>query len=725
MLFPVYSSGIQLNERDFYLFRSEFDRELEKILPVSATTLIWSANGSADLFDVDPERAAEVVRQVKQICAADEPGRVNELLVLPFSLAEGETVAVLLRGVDPGLSQKMAREWLAGIRDQLRTSLDLIKQAHVHPETGLYSSRLLQQQLDAAPRLSVAFFLVGAICRAGTSSTGLLQLVQAARLLETIATGTVYYLGGNLFGIMQENMGRDGALHFARRLLGRLKREGVRKVHIGIAVRGETGAVCGDGSWFNECWQAMAAAERRGPFSLCESSVLRDRQSHPLARPGREVVQRLQRSWLGQDRFGLLLCKAEDEQTTGNLASLLAGCLDPSTVSVAVSSGEVYLVLPGASPEESLRQGKSIQKKLERLVGAGRVAIGISSWPCLNYSKTDTAVNCRKALLHGRFLGAGVVTVFDHLSLNVSGDLYFDEGDYRQAVRDYQTGLRLNDRDVNLMNSLGVTLAELNRQQQAINAFDQVLALEPANFMALVNKGFALRMLGREEEALVCFELIARQKGFSKSAVYADISLQLGRLYCSAGRHREAVSLLEKLEALQAERQGFHLYRLLGQAYAALGKNGKAIRALQRAIRHNPHDAQSLSILGELYAREEQGDDIALSLCQQAVSFDDKPARNWYRLALVREKVGDSAGALAAVRESLRRNRRDVDGLLLAGRLCGEMGSRAQARAMFRRVGKIIPGHREARKALSSLDTAEQHGKGSAYAPQTHQQRQK
>ncbi|MHB8809628.1 MAG: tetratricopeptide repeat protein, partial [Desulfobulbaceae bacterium] len=636
---------------------------------------------------VDGVAPPEVEQQLREICATGEPGRVRELLVLPLSLANGGQLAVLLQGIDPGLSQKMAREWLASIRDQLRTNMELIKQAHVHPEIGLYSSRLLHSQLAFAPAGPSAFFLVGATYRAGMASTRLRLLVQTARLLETTVACAVYYLGANLFGFLQDNMGREGAMHSARRVLGRLKREGLRTAHIGIAVRGE-GSTDVSSAWFDESWQALETAERRGPYSLCESSVLRDRQAHPLARPGAEVIRQLRRGWRGCDRFGLLLCRMEEGDEAAPLASLLAG----TQLFVPMSHNEAYVLLPGASPREALSQARALKKKADRLAGSGRLAMGICTWPCLIFPRAETAVNCRKALLHGRFFGPGAVTVFDHVSLNVSGDHCFDEGDYRQAVRDFQAGLQLNPGDINLMNSLGVTLAELNRQQQAISAFDRVLASEPGNFMALANKGFALRMLGRHEEALACFERVARQPGFSTSEAFADISLQIGRLYCTAGRYREALPVLEKLEKSTSDQQGFHLYSLLGEACAGVGKNDRAMQSLQRAIRHNPHDAQSLSILGELYAREEQGDDIAQSLCLQALALDDRPARYWYRLAWIREKMGAMDEALAAVQEALHRDRRDPESLLLAGRLYGKLGYGSKARAMYRRAEKLIPG---------------------------------
>ena len=41
-----------------------------------------------------------------------------------------------------------------------------------------------------------------------------------------------------------------------------------------------------NGAWFDECWQALETAERRGPYSLCESSVC-GTGKHTTRWPGR------------------------------------------------------------------------------------------------------------------------------------------------------------------------------------------------------------------------------------------------------------------------------------------------------------------------------------------------------------------------------------------------------------------------------------------------------
>jgi tetratricopeptide (TPR) repeat protein len=415
----------------------------------------------------------------------------------------------------------------------------------------------------------------------------------------------------------------------------------------------------------------------------------------------------LARGWRGAERFGLLLFSREEGGSGGGLGDQIRAHLAAGELLVPVSRNEAYVLLPGTTAQKALQRGRALQKKLAQGSVEVPTSLGISSWPCLTFSRGEAPVNCRRALLHGRFSGPGAVTVFDHLSLNVSGDYFFDEGDYRRAVRDYRAGLLLNPGDVNLMNSLGVALAELNRQQQAITVFDRVLAVSPRNFMALANKGFAQRMLGHHDAALATLEQAARHSGFRKSEAFADISLQLGRLYCAAGRYREALPILERLEASGKDLSGFHLDRLLGESYAGVGRNQQAIRALQHAVRNNGHDAQSLSILGELYAKQEQGDDIALSLCQRAVALDDSQARHWYRLAWVRAKMGADEAARNAVGEALRRSRRDPEVLVLAAQIYRRLGLGGKARAIDRRL-QLAAGHRKARSGIGPLRSEHQ-----------------
>jgi len=119
----------------------------------------------------------------------------------------------------------------------------------------------------------------------------------------------------------------------------------------------------------------------------------------------------------------------------------------------------------------------------------------------------------------------------------------------------------------------------------------------------------------------------------------------------------------------------------------------------------NPHDADALSMLGELYALENEGNEIALSLCQQAVNIDDRYWKYWYRLALVRFRMASNESAKGALRESMRLERKNGKTLYLAGRVYDKMGAHAKAAKMFEAVPRIEPGHRDAGEALKKIRT--------------------
>lgn len=707
MISPSYPSAGQLRLLDFVMLQRHFRREVKRLLPVSASPVFWCRKWGGMIPGVHTQLADDVQSRLERLSAAEQPGQINGMPVIPLLIEDGEQVAVLLRNIDPDLAGKMAQEWLLELRGDILNNLERIRNDFIHPQTGMYSSRLLQECIETVAPGPLALFFIAAMHRPGPATAGLLNIAQTARLLEASAPGPVFYMGGSIYAVLQETMTRAHALAFARRLLGRLKRQGFRRVHIGIAAHDHSTTSEGRKSLYNECWQALETAEHRGPFSLCESSIFRDREKHPLAKPPRHVVRLLQRAWTGRKKFGLLLFRLEGEPSPRDmdlsLQQVLRDNVPEKYAVVPVTPAESYVVLPEMSAGQAEVYGKKLKRRIDARSDETPVALGIGYWPCLDLTKIETPINCRRALLHGNFFGSGAATVFDHISLNVSGDHCFDEGDFRRAVRDYQTGLRMAPEDINLMNSLGVALAELNRHRQAVQLFDRVLQREPGNFMALVNKGFALRMLGFRDEAIGCFEKVSRQKKFVISPVFSDISLQLGHLYCAEGRYGKALQVLEKLEKFNADKQGFYLYRLLGEAYAETGHADKGMASLQRAVRHNPHDAQSLSTLGELYSRAGQGNDIALSLCAKALAIDDKPWKYWYRLALVRANAADLAGAATAIRESLRRNGREVESLLLAGRIYRQQGACNKARSMYNRVVRQAPEQHEALLALRKL----------------------
>lgn len=116
--------------------------------------------------------------------------------------------------------------------------------------------------------------------------------------------------------------------------------------------------------------------------------------------------------------------------------------------------------------------------------------------------------------------------------------LEYGFGKLEDAEKDYRKALALRPAYPEAHNNLGQLLARTGRAEQAIPEFDAALAdmmyREP--YVARCNKGQALWRLGRKDEGVA--ELRAC---LATSPRYCDGRRELGRLYLSDGRVKEAV----------------------------------------------------------------------------------------------------------------------------------------------------------------------------------------
>jgi tetratricopeptide (TPR) repeat protein len=600
----------------------------------------------------------------------------DDLLVVPLAAGSARARAdVVVHGLDPALLDRMDPQWMLGLQQELAHRFAGIRRRFVDPLTGLYNQDALERVLAGTTPWQ-SLFLIATVPRLRSIAAGFQKIGQLASLLEVSTRDPLFYFGQGVFGHVSLQCDRKAALEFSHRLIGRLKRERLRRIHIGFGCLEEDQSA---EEIFEECWQALLRAEQRGPYSLCDARSLRERSCHPLALPSEAVLARLGRKWRGLSRFGLVLLEAPDD---GEMDLVQAAARFPdNAVVIPASDSRCFVLLPEYSPVRTADTVNTIFKN--RPEGQPVPSVGYCHWPSSAASRKDCVRNCAKAIVHGTFYGPGAVVGFDALSLNVSGDLYFDEGDYKQAIREYRTGLILQPDDVNLLNSLGVALAEVNRHREAVDCFSRVLAARPGNHMALVNKGMSCRLLGREDEAVQCFEwaLQSRDRPERESL---DLYFQLARLYCGQEKFDRAAGLLESWQEAHGVPEEFLFFRLLGEAYLGTGRNRDAITALQRSLQLHPRNSDSLSMLGYLYVLEGEGLEVGLSLCERAIAMDEGDVDYRYRKAAALYHAGLYEEALKAVREALQRRRGHAPSILLRGDIYRQLGWKRRAMQSYR-----------------------------------------
>ncbi len=690
----------ELTCNDCQLLEPEFSRALQAVIPCSRITFFPAA---ARKVPEKWHKSLELVLAEKELFFDQE----KDAIFLPLSAGSGKplTVAVLEQ------VGSVNAEELAGLHRRLSTKLIRLKQWAIEPITGLLSGHCFLARINDViswiPETDkssspITLAMVEMYPRVKDAGQAALYLSKAGAYLDSLIghIAMTCHFGCGVFGLFWDNSSHNNSLKITDMLLRWLKREDISRVHIGLSFSDNSDLVNGGLETMQEqAWEALQTARKRGPYSLCSAASLVKSQDHPLRRLPRSVTLALRRLWRKKDFFSLFTMRLEQPVNEEHFPARIITLAGPEVKLLTIDQQEAVIFIPDADAEKATEWGNNFKKRLKK---AGLTcSLGLACYPFNDYRKSDIPANSRKALLHTGFYGPDSLTLFDNVSLNISGDVYYNEGNLARAVREYRKGLELDPENINLLNSLGVTLAQMNQYRRAIPLFEQVLTIDSNDFMALFNLGFALLARNETETALARFE-----EALKIDSRNFGLLLQLGKLYCRAGRYEEAVNVLQKGRDLVAgeQRDIGHgaVYHYLGEAWARLGQNRKAIKNLQQAVTHNPRDAGSLSLLGELYNLEKEGDEISLSLCRQAVRLDGSRWQYWLRFGKVQLNQGDAAQACKSFEHGLRVNRKKSEIWYFLGLACEKMADK-RAIKMYAKAIRLDNDNQEALEALARL----------------------
>jgi pentatricopeptide repeat protein len=122
-------------------------------------------------------------------------------------------------------------------------------------------------------------------------------------------------------------------------------------------------------------------------------------------------------------------------------------------------------------------------------------------------------------------------------------------------------------------------LMQLKRYQEALEATEEAIRLDPASASASLNKGAVLEELKRYEEALAAYDQVIRLDPVNSGGYYKRV-----HALCELKRYEEALAAFDKALRMGFE-PSFHMYNDKGTALLALERYEEALAAFDRAIR--------------------------------------------------------------------------------------------------------------------------------------------
>ncbi|MCG8615792.1 MAG: tetratricopeptide repeat protein [Desulfobacterales bacterium] len=267
-----------------------------------------------------------------------------------------------------------------------------------------------------------------------------------------------------------------------------------------------------------------------------------------------------------------------------------------------------------ADEKEGLRLVNLLKDKISDRLGCD-LLLGIALYPDREFTPDRILSNALKAFDHAAFFGHGHTVTFDGISLNISGDRLFQLEKYDEAIDEYKLGLAIDPKNINLLNSLGVSYGITDQMDLALETFEQAWDISPEEVMVIYNIGLIHRIKENEDKSILYLK-----KAHGINPDIFEVELLLGHLLFKQDRVDQSVPHLEAAARLNPA--SGTPFRSLGQIL--LDKNEPAAAAAQfnLAVKNNPQVAQALSGYAKAMGLQNKNLSIALSFAKKARDLD-------------------------------------------------------------------------------------------------------
>lgn len=351
-----------------------------------------------------------------------------------------------------------------------------------------------------------------------------------------------------------------------------------------------------------------------------------------------DFVSHFSTARLTPDRFGLSLIRILDQpaepddryqeamdQMVTDVANIARSVLGESAYGARFGlNGMIFFQEDVAT--DVLRQNMiEIERRATDSFGI-KVAIGSACYPFLTFERADILENCRKALEHALLLPEPRIAVFDSISLNLSADRRFMDGDVYGAIDEFKLALLDDTDNILARNSLGICFAQLGRFEDARQHFEEVIAIDTKDILALYNLGWAHHRLGDLIKAEQAYRQCLKVES---NHVYS--LMRLGTIEENAKNFTQAVNLYKKA----AEQPGGErmVLRPLARVSYKLGDIEATREYLHLALNADHNDHQAMYMLAKLYLDQGEDPQIAEVLARQSSALS--PAKDAYWEVLV------------------------------------------------------------------------------------------
>jgi tetratricopeptide (TPR) repeat protein len=374
------------------------------------------------------------------------------------------------------------------------------------------------------------------------------------------------------------------------------------------------------------------------------------------------VKDELKKLKLDEDDLGLVQWR----QLAGRLNAdlVLHGTVQPSSAGNAFSVQFVDARSGDATPipQFSVQDdgGDGVREAADRIMAAieGQVEYQRSLLFCADYLSAeqyeDALRNCEQAVAFNPTGSSGRY---------LRGRVFMGLEEYEAAKADLQMVVEQNPAEVDALNSLAFTEAQLGNMDRASELYGQYLNFNPGDAAVRMNIAFQLAQAGGYDEAISLL-----QAGIAVDSTNAGLWEFLGNVALNKGTTategsgdgsiadvesiRIAVDAYNKVLELKGAETDPQILKNVVAAYLEVGDYDDALSFATRAETQLPNDASLRSLRADVHARMEDYP-AAIRAMDEALRIDPNLARGLTKRGFFKLSGGDTDGALTDLRAAV------------------------------------------------------------------------
>jgi len=258
-------------------------------------------------------------------------------------------------------------------------------------------------------------------------------------------------------------------------------------------------------------------------------------------------------------------------------------------------------------------------------------------------------------------------------------------GRYDEALQAYNRAIEIDPQLAAAWNNKGIILEGQGKYDEAIKAYDEVIRLDPNLAEAWHNKGVAFGKQSKYDEAIQAYDEAIRL-----NPNYANAWYNKGAALGKQGKYDEAIKAYD--EVIRLDPNYAEPWNNKGNALYAQGKYDEAIKAYDEAIRLDPNLAEAWHNKGVALGKQSKYDE-AIKAYDEAIRLNPNYANAWYNKGNALYNLGKYDEAIKAYDEAIRLDPNHAKAWYGKGIALGKQGKYDEAIKCYDEAIRLDPNH--------------------------------